>query len=135
VPGPENTFSDPETGEVLGNPFDDQYAFTTDPGEVALRVERAGRAWAELEAAVDLLERLERNTTAALSRKVRGVVRTETDARRYAATHQDVTDLGDRIDRARAEARVAKVRYDTLLVWSRLIQTKWTTDRELAKIR
>src|SRR5690349_25083353 len=125
-------FADPSTGEILGNPFDDPYAFTTDPGEVARRVEEAGRTWAEMEAAADLLERHERTLVAALSRRARGVLKTDAAAKQYATTDERVVDVGVQIEEARKSARVAKVHYDTLLVWSRLIQTKWSTDRELA---
>lgn len=131
----EYGFADPTTGERLSNPFDDHYAFTTDPGEVARRVENAGRTWAELEAAADLLERHERTLVAALSRRARGVLKTDTAARQYATTDEKVVDIGMQVEEARKAARIAKVHYETMQVWSRLIQTKWSTDRELAKIR
>ena len=129
------TFADPTTGEILGNPYDDDFAFTTDPGEVARRVGNAGRTWAEAEAVVDLLERQERALIADLSSKIRGVSRNATDAKHHVGRNDKVIAIGEQVEQARAAARFAKVHYDTIQVWARLIQTKGSTDRELAKLR
>lgn len=131
----EYTFADPTTGEILGNPYDDDFAFTTDPGEVARRVGNAGRTWAEAEAVVDLLERQERALVADISSKIRGVSRSATDAKHHVGRNEKVIAIGEQVEHARNVARHARIHYDTIQIWAKLLQTKWSTDRELAKIR
>lgn len=97
-----------------------------DPQKLSHEIHTAGEAWAEAEAAAQLLEETRKTVLSQIKSKYEG---SDAAKETLALATQDYSDHIKQMVNARREANKARVRWDSLKIYADLMRTKAASAR------